>query len=114
MAEQLVPILKVSDADQAAQWYGRLGFVKDFEHRYSEEFPAYVGVVRDGMALHLSEHVGDATPDSLVYLFVDDLDVLASEFEAEVSESPWAREIQVTDPDGNRIRVGTRRQDSEA
>lgn len=113
MVEQLIPIVRVSDANEAAEWYGRLGFVKDFEHRYSEEFPAYVGVVRNGMALHLSEHVGDATPDSLIYLFVEDVDALAEELGAEVSETPWAREIQVSDPDGNRVRIGTRRQDRQ-
>ena len=113
MVEQLIPIVRVSDANEAAEWYGRLGFVKDFEHRYSEEFPAYVGVVRNGMALHLSEHVGDATPDSLIYLFVEDVDALAEELGAEVSETPWAREFQVSDPDGNRVRIGTRRQDRQ-
>ncbi|MEL7210944.1 MAG: glyoxalase superfamily protein, partial [Actinomycetota bacterium] len=86
----------------------RLGFEVEFEHRYSEEFPGYVGIVRKGMALHLSEHVGDATPDTLVYMFVDDVDSLAAEFNVEVETEAWAREIQLTDPDGNRVRIGTR------
>lgn len=111
MAEELVPIFKVTDVNAAVDWYSRLGFVKEFEHRYSEEFPAYVGVRRDDMAIHFSEHVGDATPDSLVYLFIDDVDALAKEFDVAVEEEEWAREIQLTDPDGNRLRIGTRTAD---
>ena len=112
MAEQVVPILKVTDVNRAVEWYARLGFSKEFEHRYSPEFPGYVGVARNGMAIHLSEHVGDATPDSLIYLFVDDVDGLASEFGADVVDAAWAREIELTDPDGNRLRVGTRKTDT--
>jgi catechol 2,3-dioxygenase-like lactoylglutathione lyase family enzyme len=111
MVEQIVPILKVTDADRAVEWYSRLGFSKEFEHRYSEEFPGYIGMARNGMLLHLSEHVGDATPDSLIYLFVDDVDALATEFGADVTDEAWARQIQLTDPDGNRVRVGTRKAD---
>ena len=115
MVEQIVPILKVADTARAVEWYGRLGFTKDFEHRYSEDFPGYVGISRDGLAMHLSEHVGDATPDTLVYIFVADVDALAAEFGVEVEEQSWARDFEVTDPDGNRIRVGTRVQaDAEA
>lgn len=109
MAEQIVPILKVTDALKAAEWYGRLGFEQEFIHRYSEEFPAYVGLRSNGVAIHLSEHAGDATPDTLVYYWVDDVDAVAAEFGMTVEDAPWAREIQLTDPDGNRIRVGTRK-----
>jgi hypothetical protein len=111
MAEQLVPILKVNDADVSAEWYGRLGFVKEFEHRYSEEFPAYIGLIRDHIGLHLSEHVGDATPDTLLYFWVDDVDAVAAEFDVDVTEEDWAREVHLTDPDGNRLRIGTRKEE---
>ena len=109
MAEQIVPIVKVANAVEASEWYRRLGFETEFVHRYSEEFPAYVGLARNGMAIHLSEHAGDATPDTLVYLFVDDVDAVAQEFGVEVNEEPWAREVELTDPDGNRLRIGTRK-----
>ena len=56
--------------------------------------------------LHLSEHTGDATPGTLVYLYVDDLDAVAAEFGVAVTTQPWAREVGLTDPDGNRLRVG--------
>jgi hypothetical protein len=35
------------------------------------------------------------------------VDAIAAEFGVEVDNQPWAREIQLTDPDGNRIRIGT-------
>ena len=31
----------------------------------------------------------------------------AGEFGAEVEEAPWAREIEIRDPDGSRVRVAT-------
>ena len=112
MAEQLVPILKTADARRAAEWYTKLGFSIDFEQQYSDEFPAYLGLSRGDLELHLSEHAGDATPDTLLYLYVDDVDALAAQLGAEVVESTRAREFQVTDLDGNRVRVGTRKEEA--
>ena len=109
MAEQIVPILKVADTGRSAEWYARLGFVKEFEHRYSEEFPGYAGLLKGEVGLHLSEHPGDATPDTLLYFWVDDVDAVAAEFGAEVIEQEWAREVHLTDPDGNRLRLATRK-----
>ena len=66
-----VPILRVADAAVSAEWYARLGFVVEFEHRFEPELPAYVGIVRDDASIHLSEHTGDASGPGLVYLWVD-------------------------------------------
>lgn len=109
MVEQLVPILKVVSAEAAIEWYARLGFSKDFERRYSEDFPAYVGLTKGPIGLHLSEHPGDATPDTLMYLWVDDVDAVAKEFDVDVVEAEAVRELSLTDPDGNRVRIGARR-----
>lgn len=100
-----VPILRVADAAVSAEWYARLGFVVEFEHRFEPELPAYVGIVRDDASIHLSEHTGDASGPGLVYLWVDAVDPIAAEFGATVDEMPWARDVELTDPDGNRIRV---------
>ncbi len=108
MAESLVPILKVADIARSAEWYARLGFKHDFEYRYSDDFPGYAGLKRGDLCLHLSEHPGDATPDTLLYFWVDDLAPFVAEFKADVIEQEWAREIHLADPDGNRIRVGVR------
>ena len=31
------------------------------------------------------------------------------EFNTEIKDQPWAREVQLTDPDGNRLRIGERK-----
>lgn len=107
MAEQLVPIFRVADGYAAAEWYRRLGFTVEGEHRFAPDLPLYLYLRRGDMWLHLSEHEGDARPDTLVYLYVDDVDAVAEEFGVEIVDQPWAREVALTDPDGNRLRVGT-------
>jgi catechol 2,3-dioxygenase-like lactoylglutathione lyase family enzyme len=105
--EEVIPILHVKDAEVSAAWYRRLGFVKEWEHRFEPGFPAFVEVARGQVRLFLSEHSGDARPDTLIYLRVRDVDVLAAEFGVSVGDAPWAREFEVRDPDGNRLRIGT-------
>lgn len=105
MITDVVPVLRVSDAAVAVEWYRRLGFQQVFEHRFEPHFPAHVGMRRDGAQIHLSEHLGDANPHGLVYVWVDDVDVVGAEFGVGVEEQPWAREVALTDPDGNRLRV---------
>jgi catechol 2,3-dioxygenase-like lactoylglutathione lyase family enzyme len=107
VAERIVPIFRVADGRAAAGWYARLGFAVTGEHRFAPELPLYLYLRRgDDVWLHLSEHEGDARPDTLVYLYVDDVDAVAAEFDVPVRAQPWAREVELTDPDGNRLRVG--------
>jgi catechol 2,3-dioxygenase-like lactoylglutathione lyase family enzyme len=107
VTEQVVPILRVADAARAVAWYERLGFEKQWEHRFEPGLPAFVSVMRGAMRLFLSEHEGDARPDTLLYIWVDDVDAVASEFGVTPQEQPWAREIELRDPDGNRLRIAT-------
>jgi len=106
MPEALVPIFRTANAAEAAKWYARLGFRVAGEHRFEPHFPVYMFLKRGDIQLHLSEHKGDATPNTLVYFYVDDVDSIAAEFNVPVEEQPWAREVQLTDPDGNRLRIG--------
>ncbi|GGT49289.1 hypothetical protein GCM10010256_01910 [Streptomyces coeruleorubidus] len=62
-----------------------------------------VEVARGGVRLFLSEHTGDARPDTLVYLRIRDVEAIASEFGVQANDAPWAREIELRDPDGNRL-----------
>jgi hypothetical protein len=110
VTDESIPILRVNDAGRAVSWYERLGFVKEWEHHFEPSLPAFVSLVRNGAArLFLSEHRGDARPDTLVYLRVSDVDTVASEFGVEIVDQPWGREVHLTDLDGNRLRVGTPR-----
>lgn len=107
MRETVAPILRITDIDRAVAWYARLGFRHVGEHRDEPDLPAYVFVARGDVWLHLSQHEGDARPGSLIYLFVDDdLDAIAREFDTHVHDNDWGRDLELSDPDGNRIRVG--------
>jgi hypothetical protein len=111
--EEAIPILHVADAEVAVAWYSRLGYAPEWEHRFEPSLPAFVSITRHGTSrLFLSEHDEDAGGElaatTTVYLRVDDVDAVAQQFAAEVIERPWAREFFLSDPDGNRLRIGTR------
>ena len=105
--ELMVPVFRVADGETAAAWYERLGFSVEGVHRFEPDLPRYMNLRRGNVWLHLSEHEGDARPETLVYFYVEDVDAIAEEFGATVEIQPWAREIELTDPDGNRLRIGT-------
>ncbi len=104
----VVPFLHVRDAEASAAWYARLGFEVEWTHRFGEQFPLFVSIRRgEESRIFLSEHEGDAQPNGLIYLYVDDLDAVAGKFGVPIHEAEYGmREAQLTDPDGNRIRVG--------
>jgi hypothetical protein len=35
------------------------------------------------------------------------VEAIAAEFGVAVEQAPWARELELRDPDGNRLRIGT-------
>jgi hypothetical protein len=108
--ETVVPVLYVEDAARAVDWYARLEFTKQWEHQFEPGFPWFVCVARGNVRLYLSEHKGDARPDTLIHLYVRDIDDVSEEFGIAVDEAGLAgREIHLVDPDGNRLRVATRR-----
>ena len=107
MTEELVPIFRVEDGRSAAAWYERLGFVIIAEHRFEPELPLYLFMRRGDLHLHLSEHAGDAPPRSVAYFYTDDVDAIAADFGEPVRSQPWGREIEIQDPFGNRLRIGT-------
>jgi catechol 2,3-dioxygenase-like lactoylglutathione lyase family enzyme len=66
---RVIPILRIFDIDKARQFYvDYLGFRVDWEHRVRDDAPLYMQVSRGGMVLHLSEHHGDGTPGTAVYV----------------------------------------------
>jgi catechol 2,3-dioxygenase-like lactoylglutathione lyase family enzyme len=110
MEEAVIPVLRVEDAARAVRWYERLGFRKAWEHQFEAGFPWFVCVGRGSIRLYLSEHEGDARPDTLLHLNVANVDEIAVEFGETVDEDGLAgRQIQLVDPDGNRLRIATPR-----
>jgi catechol 2,3-dioxygenase-like lactoylglutathione lyase family enzyme len=113
--EIAAPILPVRDLDAALDRYRRLGFaVRAFDG------PERYGFVdRDTATMHLSESPGHdpATTSSMVYLYVDDVDAIHTEWDAlspggrltPPRDTSWGmREFSFVDPDGTLHRVGTR------
>ncbi|WP_234313787.1 glyoxalase superfamily protein [Streptomyces sp. NBRC 109706] len=104
-AEEVIPVLRVGQVVAALAWYARLGFLLSWEHRFGPGFPVFAEVARGRLRLFLSEHEGDAAPGGLVFLRLADLDAVAEEFAVVPRDEPWGREIELTDPDGNRLRI---------
>ena len=111
---QTVPILRIFDVAKAREFYlDYLGFSVDWEHRFEPALPLYMQVSKGACLLHLSEHYGDSTPGSTVFLRCRGLEAFHAELARKnyayqrpgLELAPWnARTMQLTDPFGNRLR----------
>jgi uncharacterized glyoxalase superfamily protein PhnB len=113
MEFQTIPILRIFDEEKAKEFYlGFLGMKLDWEHRFEPGFPIYMQVSKGNLVFHLSEHSGDCTPGSKVFVNVKDLDSLYGEVSSQpykynkpaIERAPWGdRGFTVTDPFSNRV-----------
>ncbi len=70
--EKVIPMLRIFDYDKAIEFYvDWLGFKINFEHTFHEGAPKYIEVEKDGITFHLSEHHGDGTPGSHVFIWCE-------------------------------------------
>ncbi|MEX2201645.1 MAG: glyoxalase superfamily protein [Dongiaceae bacterium] len=108
-----IPILRIFSPDKASEFYlDFLGFTKDWEHRFGDNFPIYMQVSRSGLTFHLSEHHGDASPGSTVFVRMQGIEAYRTELIGKaytyskpgIEDLPWGRVLEVPDPFGNRIR----------
>jgi len=107
MADAVIPVLRCADVDRAVAWYATVGFVEEWRHQFEPELPRFVAIRRGSLVLFLSEHEGDAPPASLVWMRLDAFaDLPMIELGGELLDQPWGPELRLTDPDGNRLRVG--------
>jgi catechol 2,3-dioxygenase-like lactoylglutathione lyase family enzyme len=115
-----IPILPARDLDATSAFYARLRF------RELGRWPDYLIVGRDGLELHFfaCPEIDPETSIAGCYLRVEDADALHAEFAA-AGLPPWEsgfpclskvevtdygmREFAAGDPDGNLLRVGSRR-----
>ena len=98
MEVEVVPILRVADADAAVRWYECLGFTKQWEHRFDPSCPAFVSIARGGAQLFSSEHRGDARPDTLVGLYVSDVDAVEAKFGLPDRRAPVRVRVRTSRP----------------
>ena len=111
--EQAVPIVRIFDVTMAHEFYlGFLGFRVDWEHRFGDRFPLYTQVSRNGLRLHLSEHVGDATPGGNMVVYMKGIGDFHKELSGKkyrlmmpgLEDEGTRLEVEVIDPFNNRIR----------
>lgn len=111
--KQTIPVLRMFDVLKTREFYlDYLGFSVDFEHRFYDGAPLFMGISRAGVTLFLSEHHGDGTPGTHVVVQMSGLDDLHAELHAKnyrymnpgIETREWgAREMCVVDPSNNRI-----------
>lgn len=109
-----IPILRIFDVAKAKEFYtGYLGFHVDWEHRFQDAAPVYMRVSRGGLVLHLSEHYGDGTPGSAIYVQMEGVEEFHRELTARnygylrpgLGKTPWnTLALDILDPFGNMIR----------
>ena len=114
--QNVIPSLRITSYKQSKAFYvDGLGFHIDWEHRFEPHFPVFLQITREDMTIYLSEHAGDCQVGGLIHFFVPDVDAWYQEFQQKgvpitepPSESlPRLRNMTVTDPDGNQLRILT-------
>lgn len=108
-----VPVLRIFDESKAGEFYlDFLGFTKDWEHRFGDNFPLYMQVSRDGCVLHLTGHHGDSCPGSTVRIGIERVEEYSESLRQKAypqakpgcQKTEWnTLEMTVTDPFGNRL-----------
>ena len=112
--KRVIPILRIFSVEKAKEFYvDFLGFKIEWEHRFHDNMPLYAEVSRGNLKLHLSEHHGDASPGSTVFVWMRGIEAFHKELMAKkyrynrpgLEDAPWdARNVEVNDPFGNKIR----------
>ncbi len=113
MLLQNIPVLRIFDETKAREFYlDWLGFKIEFEHRFEPGMPLYMGISRDNIQLHLSEHHGDGVPGANIFITCSEI----KKFHEELQSRPYkyyrpgldetfygTLQISVQDPFGNRL-----------
>ncbi|MEM7281117.1 MAG: glyoxalase superfamily protein [Pseudomonadota bacterium] len=113
MTFQTIPMIRIFDEAKAREFYlDFLGMKVDWEHRFEDDLPIYMQVSREDMVFHLTEHHGDCSPGSKVFVNTEHLDAYFNEVigqgyrynRPEIYQAAWGdRVFEVTDPFSNRI-----------
>ncbi|UHO39813.1 glyoxalase/bleomycin resistance/extradiol dioxygenase family protein [Chryseobacterium capnotolerans] len=112
-ADQIIPVLRIFDYQKALEFYvDWLGFEIAWEHRFEENMPAYIEVKKENIIIHLTEHHGDASPGSSIFIWGEGV----AEYHKELIDKNYkynrpglektfydAVSFTVNDPFGNKI-----------
>jgi catechol 2,3-dioxygenase-like lactoylglutathione lyase family enzyme len=106
--ENVSPILRVADVEASVKYYVEvLGF------KLNWQVPGFASVGRGRCGIMLCENE-QGNPGTWVWIGVGDADLLYQEYLASGAKIrhppnnfPWAYELQVYDPDGNVLRLGS-------
>jgi len=117
--QRTIPVLRMFDVAKAREFYiDYLGFKVDFEHRFQDSAPLFMGIARDGLMLYLSEHHGDGSPGTHVIIEMTGIDDLHEELKAKnyrymnpgIQDQEWGtRELCVVDPSSNKLYFSERK-----
>ena len=109
----VIPIFRMFDEAKAREFYlGYLGFEVDFEARFSDNSPLFMGIYRGNAMLFLSEHHGDGAPGLHICIEMNGLDEFHAELTAKrykymkpgITVQEWGmRDMTVYDPFNNQI-----------
>ena len=122
--QRVVPIFRIFSLEKAREFYlDFLGFKIDWEHRFDPGAPVFMRISRGGLAINLSEHHGDGTPGSVVYVHMTGVRELHRELNDKkyrhnhpgLQQQEWGMtELTVIDPFNNRITFGERTETAAA
>ncbi len=111
--DRVIPTLRMFDIEKTRAFYfDFLGFKLDFEHRFHDGAPLFMGVSRGEARLYLSQHHGDGSPGAHITIEMTGIDAYHAEVAAKhyafynpaIEKMEWGtREMAVIDPAGNRI-----------
>jgi uncharacterized glyoxalase superfamily protein PhnB len=111
--KRTIPILRMFDVAKAREFFIEyLGFTVDFEHRFHDGAPLFIGISRGDVVLFLSEHHGDGSPGVHIVVELYGIEDLHRELASKgykymnpgIQTREWGtRELGVIDPCGNQI-----------
>ena len=115
-ATAVVPILNVSDVGASFDWFGRLGWRKQFDWCAEPGGPLVFGGVRSGKCeifLCRDDQGGRGEHGAWMSIWVDDADAVAAVCEdagvdivKPLFDAPWGvRELHIRHPDGHVMRI---------
>lgn len=118
LLKRTIPVLRIFDVTKAREFYlDYLGFSVEFEHRFHDNAPLFMGISREGLVLFLSEHHGDGSPGAHIVIDMTGLDDLHRELQAKkyrymspgIQTQDWGtRELTVYDPFNNHVTFSER------